>query len=381
MDFSFRPEQLELARAVQEFARTRLNGDMIRRDRDAEFSRAGWQACGEMGIQGLHLPEAYGGQGQDLATTVLVCEALGEACEDNGLVFSLNAQIWSVEIPIAHFGSEEQKAKYLTGTCSGRLIGAHGMTEPDSGSDALALRTRAVKDGDSYVLNGAKTFVTNAPVADFAIVFANVRPELKALGITAFLIDREMPGVTFGPAIPKMGLRTSPMGEIVLEDVRVPSTARLGREGGGMSLFQESMEYERAFIFASHLGTMQRIYQRAHRHAKERRQFNQSIGKFPAVADRLVRMRMDIEQAKLLLYKIAWIKDSGGSAPMEAAMAKLLISEAQVQASLDAMQIFGGYGYTIEYEIEREHRDALAGRLYSGTSEIQRKLIASYLGL
>ncbi|MCC7143398.1 MAG: acyl-CoA dehydrogenase family protein [Candidatus Eisenbacteria bacterium] len=381
MDFTFSAEQEELARAVRDFAQARLNEDLIRRDREAAFNREGWTACAEMGLQGLHVPEAYGGQGQDLTTTVKVCEALGEACHDNGLVFSLNAQIWSVEMPILHFGTEEQKQRYLRGMVEGRLIGAHGMSEPDSGSDALAMRARAVKDGDHYVLDGTKTFITNGPVADFAIVFANVRPELKALGITAFLIDRDMPGVSFGPKIEKMGLRTSPMGEIILDNVRIPATQRLAREGAGMQLFNASMEYERAFIFASHLGTMRRIYERCRRHARERKQFGQSISKFTPVADKLIQMRMDIELARLLLYKIAWAKDHGQEMPMEAAMAKLFISEAQVRASLDAIQIFGGYGFTVEYEVEREHRDAIGGRLYSGTSEIQRKLIGSYLGL
>lgn len=381
MDFQISEEQRALAGAVREFAQSRLNADMIHRDREAQFNRDGWLACAEMGLQGFHIPEAYGGQGQDLLTTVLVCEALGEACHDNGLVFSLNAQIWSVEMPILHFGSEEQKLRYLPKLCSGEWIGVHGMTEPDSGSDALSLRTRARKDGDHYVLTGTKTFITNGPVGDFAIVFATVRPELKAMGITAFLVHRDTPGVTFGPPISKMGLRTSPMGEILLEDVRVPASQRLGREGAGMALFQQSMEYERAFIFASHLGAVARIYERCRTHARERKQFGQPISRFPAIQDRLIQMRTDIELARLLLYKIAWTKDHGGNAPMESAMVKHFISEAQVRATLDAIQIFGGYGYTTEYELEREHRDAIAGRIYSGTSEIQRKLIASYLGL
>jgi alkylation response protein AidB-like acyl-CoA dehydrogenase len=381
VDFEVTEEQRQLADAVRAFAEARLNQDLIRRDREGSFSREGWEACAEMGLQGLHVPEKWGGQGQDLVTTALVCEAFGEACRDNGLVFSLNAQIWSVEMPILHFGTDEQKERYLRGMVEGRRIGAHGMTEPDSGSDALALRTRARRDGDAYVLSGTKTFITNGPVADFAIVFANVRPELRALGITAFLVDRDMPGVHFGPPIEKMGLRTSPIGEIVLDEVRVPAGQRLGREGAGMVLFQESMEYERALIFASHLGAMNRIYQRCRAHARERRQFGQPIAKFTPVADKLVRMRTEIELARLLLYKIAWAKDRGAKAPMEAAMAKLFISEAHLQAALDAIQIFGGYGFTVEYEIEREQRDAVGGRIYSGTSEIQRKLIASYMDL
>lgn len=381
MDFGFSPEQLEFRQATLEFARKSLQDDLPAREKRGEFSRALWRACGEFGIQGLPFPEQYGGGGQDILTTILAMEALGEGCADNGLLFGLAAQMWSVQMPIWRHGTEAQRERWLPALCRGELIGAHGMSEPDSGSDALAMRARAVKDGEHYVLNGTKTFITNGPVADFAIVFANVRPELKALGITAFLIDRDMPGVSFGPKIEKMGLRTSPMGEIILDNVRIPASQRLAREGAGMQLFNASMEYERAFIFASHLGAMRRIYERCRRHARERKQFGQSISKFTPVADKLIQMRMDIELAQLLLHKIAWAKDHGQEMPMEAAMAKLFISEAQVRASLDAIQIFGGYGFTVEYEMEREHRDAIGGRLYSGTSEIQRKLIGSYLGL
>jgi alkylation response protein AidB-like acyl-CoA dehydrogenase len=375
------PDQEALCRAVQEFAHSRLSGDMIRRDRDAVFDHEGFRACAEMGIQGLPLPQDLGGQGQDFTTSLLVLQALGEACTDNGLVFSISAQTWSVAMPILQFGTKEQKKRYLPGLNCGALIGAHGMTEPDSGSDALALSTRAVRDGDHYVLHGTKTFCTNGPIGDFALVFANARPELKAMGITAFLVDRETPGVTFGPPIEKMGLRTSPMGEIVMEEAHVPISARLGGEGSGMMLFQSSMEYERAFIFASHLGAMRRLYARCSEHAKTRHQFRQPIAKFPAVFERLVSMWTDVELGDLLLRKIAWAKDRGAEVPMEAAMAKLFVSEAYVRATLDAIQIFGGYGYTVEYEVEREHRDAIASRIYSGTSEIQRKLIAHYLGL
>jgi hypothetical protein len=372
-------EILEICTTVRKFAQNDLGRNMLQRDRQAVFDREGWQLCAKMGIQGLPIPEEYGGQGLNFHNTLMILETLGEACQDNGLIFSLNAQIWSVEMPILHFGSEEQRRKYLPGLCSGSLIGVHGMTEPDSGSDALALRTHAVADGDDYILTGTKTFATNGPIGDFAIIFANLKPEMKALGITAFLVDRKMPGLIFGNPIEKMGIRTSPMGEIVLDQVRLPRSQRLGPEGGGLPLFQKSMEYERAFIFAAHLGAMRRIYARARNYAQERKQFGQPIGKFPPIADRLVSMRMNIELGELLLQKIANIKDHGGEAPMEAAMAKLFISEAYIQASIAAIQIFGGYGYTTEYEIEREHRDAIASCIYSGTSEIQKRILYHYL--
>ncbi|MEZ4653536.1 MAG: acyl-CoA dehydrogenase family protein [Candidatus Eisenbacteria bacterium] len=199
MDFELSTEQRELARGVAQFAEAELNDDMIRRDREAEFSRSAWRACADLGLQGLPIPAEHGGQGQDLLTTILVMEALGRACVDNGLVFSLNAQLWSVQMPLLAYGTPEQRDRYLPGLCDGSRIGAHGMSEPDSGSDAMAMRTRAVRDGDGYRLNGRKTFATNGPEADFAVVFATVRPEMKALGVTAFLVDRSTPGVTFSP--------------------------------------------------------------------------------------------------------------------------------------------------------------------------------------
>ncbi|HOX24798.1 MAG TPA: acyl-CoA dehydrogenase family protein [Candidatus Krumholzibacteria bacterium] len=375
------PDLTMLCDAVRRLAAEKLNGALIENDREGRFQRDGWRQCGTMGLHGLPVPERHGGLGLDFTTSLAILETLGEACADNGLVFSLNAQLWSVAMPILHYGTDQQRQRFLQPLCRGERIGAHAMTEPGSGSDAMALATRAERRDGGYLLNGTKTFITNAPIADFALVFANVRPELRSLGITAFLVERGLPGVTFGPPIEKMGLRTSPMGEVVLEDVRVPADLRLGPEGGGLRLFQSSMEYERAFIFASHLGAMRRVLRRSTEYARTRRQFDQPISKFPAVADRLVQMTVDIELGALLLAKIARLKDAGGQAPLEAAMAKLVVSEAYVAATLAAIQIFGGYGYTVEYEIEREHRDAVASRLYSGTSDIQRKLIAAHLKL
>jgi alkylation response protein AidB-like acyl-CoA dehydrogenase len=299
-------------------------------------------------------------------------EALGYGCRDNGLVFSLNAQMWSFELPLVHFGTEEQKQRYLPRICRGEMIGAHAVTEPDYGSDAMSMASRYRKDGNEYVLNGTKTFVTNGPVCDVVIAFATLDPKFRAAGISAFLIERDAPGITFSRPIPKMGLRTSPMGEVILEDCRIPVGNRLGGEGTGFAVFNSAMEWERACIFASHLGSMQHVLDETIEYAKSRVQFGQPISQFSAVADKIVDMKVAIEAARLLLYRVGAIKDAGGSAVLEAAMAKLFISEAHVRQSLDAIQIHGGYGYTTEYEIERELRVAIAGRIYSGTSEIQR---------
>ena len=381
MDFSWSAEQLQLRDAALAFARAELRDDVIQRDRDAEFSRAMWRKCAEFGIQGLPFPEAYGGGGHDIMTTVLAMEALGQGCRDNGLLFGLAAQMWSVQMPIFRFGTEAQKQRYLPKLCSGEWIGAHGMSEPDSGSDAFAMRTLAEPKGDHYLLNGTKTFVSEGPVADMFVVFATVDRGKGFLGVTGFLVDRDAPGFRVGKPIHKMGLRTSPMSELIFEDCVVPAENRLGREGRGAQIFNDSMEWERGCILASYLGTMQRQLDDCVAHAKGRAQFGKPISHNQAVANKLVQMRLRNEAARLLLYRCAWLKQGNCPASAETAMAKLFLSEALVQSSLDAVQVLGGYGYTVEYEAERDLRDAVGSRLYSGTSEIQHNLIARSLGL
>lgn len=381
MDFSWSDEQIGFKKAAIEFAQQELNDEMIGRDRSREFRRELWKKCAEFGILGLATPEEFGGSDADILTTMLTMEGLGYGTRDNGLVFGINAQMWSVQHPIIVFGTDEQKRSYLPRLCSGEMIGAHGMTEPDTGSDAYALRTRAERTVDGYVLNGAKTMVTNAPVADTAVVFATVNPDRGKWGITAFLVDRDTPGFTVSKEIDKMGLRTSPMGELILEDCHVPDSARLGPEGAGVSIFNSSMEWERACILASQVGAMERQLETCVRYARERRQFDQPIGKFQSVSNRIADMKVRLEASRLMLYKVAWLKKMNRPAVMEAAVTKLLLSEAFVESSLDAIRIHGGYGYMTEFEVERDLRDALGGTLYSGTSDIQRNIIARLMGL
>jgi alkylation response protein AidB-like acyl-CoA dehydrogenase len=310
-------------------------------------------------------------------------EALGYGCRDNGLVFSINAQMWACEMPIARYGTPEQKREWLPRLVSGEAIGAHAITEPDSGSDVFSLKARAERIAEGYRLNGAKTFSTNAPVADVVLAFAYVdrTAEGRKPALTGFLVPRGTGGVTFSRPIEKMGLRSSPMGEVVFEDCVVPMASRLGREGAGMAIFNAAMEWERACIFAAHLGAMERLLEDCIAYARGRRQFGQPIGKYESVADRIVNMKVAIEAGRFLLYRVGWLKQRDKSAVMEAAIAKLFVSEAHVRAALDALQIHGGYGYMKEYPVEREVRDALSGTLYSGTSEMQRKIIARCLGL
>lgn len=381
MDFSWTEEQLKYKQAVIEFAQNELNEGLIERDRQGELARENWKKCAQFGILGLAIPEDCGGSGADILTTMLVMEGLGYGCRDNGLIFAMNAQMWSVQHPILTFGTEDQKQKYLPGMCSGDLIGAHGMSEPDSGSDAYSLRTRANRTDDGYVLNGTKMFVSNAPMADVSLVFATVNPEKRIGGVTAFLVDKGTPGFRVSRNIEKMGLRTSPMGELILEDCIVPMQSRLGPEGAGPAIFNSSMEWERSCILGSHVGAMERQLEEAIRYARERSQFGQKIGKFQSVANRVADMKLRLETARLLLYKVAWLKQMGKPAIMEAALAKLYLSESFVQSSLDAIRTYGGYGYMTELEVERDLRDAVGGLLYSGTSDIQRMIIARWLGL
>ena len=381
MDFAWSDQQRELLDAVGRFASQQLNYNVIENDRDGVFNHDAWKKCGSFGIQGLPVPTEYGGLGLDPLTTVAALERLGYACKDNGLLFSINAHLWTAVTPLVYNGSEAQKKKYLPGLCNGALIGGNAMSEPNSGSDAFSLATTAVKKGSKYVLNGSKIFVTNGPVADLLVVFATLDKARGAYGICAFLVEKDSPGLNVARKLEKMGVRTSPMAEVFFEDCEVPEENFLGKEGAGSLMFTNSMTWERGCILASAVGSMQRLLETSVRYAKERRQFGQSIGKFQRVADKIVDMKLRVESARHMLYHCAWLRGQRKQVYLEAAMAKLHISDCWVKCCEDAIQIRGGYGYMTEYEVERELRDAIGSKLYSGTSEIQRSLIASLLGL
>jgi len=381
MDFSLSAEQQEVKEAAIAFARQELDQDLAKREDVGEFSAQAWRACARFGIQGLPVPAELGGGGADILTTVLVMEALGYGCHDNGLIFSLNAQMWSLELPLVKFGTPAQQQAYLPGLMSGDLVGVHAMTEPESGSDAFSMRTTAERQGDYYVLNGTKLYITNAPVADVVMVFASDPGKPKLAGVSAFLIDKKTPGFSVSRSLEKMGLRTSPMGEVVLTDCVVPAANRVGPEGAGMAIFNSSMEWERSCILASAVGTMQRQLEACVDYARMRKQFGQAIGKFQGVANKVADMYLRLDAARLLIYQAAWLGQEGKPALAAAAAAKLFTSEAWVQSSLDAIQIHGAYGYMKESGIERDLRDAVASTIYSGTSEIQRVILARMLGL
>jgi alkylation response protein AidB-like acyl-CoA dehydrogenase len=319
--------------------------------------------------------------GLDALTTMGVLESLGYGCKDNGLVFSINAHMWTLEMPLLSFGTEQQKQRWLPRLCSGELIGANAMSEPGSGTDAYSLSTRAERRDDRYLISGSKVFVSNGPVADLYLVFATVDPAKGANGVSAFLVEKGSRGLTVGPHAQKMGLKTSPMSELFFDGCEIPAENRLGREGAGKNLFTDSMTWERSCILAAAVGAQQRLLDTCVRYANQRKQFGQPIAKFQLVASRLVDMKLRLETSRALLYRAGWLKSRGKSIFMEAALAKLHISECWVASAQDAVQIHGGYGYMAEYEVERELRDAVASRIYSGTSEVQRMIIAPLLDL
>jgi alkylation response protein AidB-like acyl-CoA dehydrogenase len=382
MDFALSAEQQQMRDAVVEFAKAELNAGIIARDRDQHFPRELWTQCAAMGLMGLPVPEEYGGSGLDALTTAIALEALGYGCADNGLSFSICAHLLACVVPIWKFGTEEQKRRLLPGLCDGTLIGGHAMTEPGSGSDAFALRTVAEPHGNGFSLTGTKTFISNAPQGDVLIVFAVTDAEKGYFGgVTGFVIERGMAGFRAGPKMEKMGLRTAPLGDLILEDVVVPREAVLGSVGGGAGVFSHAMDWERSLLFATHVGAAERLMETAIQYARTRMQFGQRIGKFQAIAHRIADMTVQLEAARQLVYRAAWKLGRTRNVAMDASMAKLFASEMLVRTAMDTVQTFGGYGFATEYDVERGLRDAIGSTLYSGTSEMQRSIIARWLGL
>jgi alkylation response protein AidB-like acyl-CoA dehydrogenase len=381
MDLSLSAEQEQLRQDVITFARDALNEGVLERDRAGEFSREGWRKCGEFGLLGLMVPEEYGGQGRDVLTTMLAMEALGYGCRDNGLTFAMNAVVWTILPTLAQFGTAEQKERFLPGISRGEIIPSYAMTEPESGSDAYSLKTRAEKCEGGYLLNGVKALVTFAPIADLALVFASTNPAHGSWGLSLFAVERGAAGFTTSPEQEKMGLRTAPIGRIFLENCFVSEKYRIGPEGAGASIFNAVLEYERGFILSSQVGAMEYQLERAVEYAQQRRQFGQPVGKFQSVSNRIADMKLRLEIARLLLYKAAWQKNQGQSDMLHAALTNLYLADAFVESSMDAVNTFGGAGYLTETEVERDLRDAVGGPIYAGTADIQRNIIARRLGL
>ena len=376
------PDHVLKAETAQWASANLAQHDRVAADEQSHFAIEDWKRCAARGIQGLLVDKAFGGQGHDLPSALLVLEGLGLGCRDNGLCYALASQIVSTQVAIEEFGSPAQQQRWLPGMVAGDLIGAFAITEPDAGSDATNLQTRAEEQPDgSWVLNGHKAFITLAPLADVVVVFAATKPDAGTWGISAFVVPTDTPGVARLANRPKMGMRTTPFGDITLTDVALPADALLGRAGAGFAIFNHAMSTERAFITIAQLGAMERTLDQAIAFASSREQGGAPIGDRPAVAHRIADMKMRHELARTMLYKAALEVCQGNGSAMTTAIAKLHVSEAAAASGLDAVRVHGARGYASEFEIERELRDSVSGVIYAGTSDIQRNIIARLLGL
>jgi alkylation response protein AidB-like acyl-CoA dehydrogenase len=334
-----------------------------------------------MYLMGLPFPEAYGGCGVDFLTTALSVEALAYACKDSGLVHAIIVQL-TMGILLNLFGNEEQKHNYLVPLCRGEKIAAQATSEAEAGSDVFSMRTKAERKEGNYIIDGCKMFISNGSVADTFFVLARTGPGNRTLGIhSIFIVDKECGGFSRGKPIEKMGLRTLQNCELIFDQCAVADTNLIGKEGQGSLIFNEIMEWERILYGAAHVGTMMRINETCVRYGRERKQFGQPIGKYQSVANKIAKMKINLELARLMVYKAAHMKDNHKRAPMEASIIKVFVSESLKSTCLDAVQIHGGYGYMTEFEIEKDLRDSIASTIYSGTSEINTIIIARLMGL
>lgn len=383
MNFDFPSEYLEYQKKVKEFAQNHLNDNVEQRDRESVFAEDLWQKCADFGIQGLAAPAKYGGSFEkvDIQRAILAMSGLGYGCLDNGLGLTLNAHMWSVMMTITEFGTEAQKEKYLPKLSNGSWIGCHALSEEGSGSDVFNMQTTAIRENDFYVLNGKKVWVTLAPNADIAIVFALTNPKVGKWGVSAFIVESSLVGYTASANQEKMGMRTAPFGTITFTDCKVPIKNRIGSEGAGMSISNYSLEYDRCCIMSSVVGAMERQIDQAVAYARERKQFGKPIAEYQAVSHRIAEMKLRLETSELLLYKLAWLKHNNKTVPMDTALLKLQLSESAVANSLDFIRIYGAKGYVTEFGIERNLRDVVGSVILAGTSDIQKNIIAKMLGL
>ncbi|MFW2543790.1 acyl-CoA dehydrogenase family protein [Primorskyibacter sp. 2E107] len=348
----------------------------------SRFGADRWRAVVEAGLTSVVTGEEHGGLALSVPELAELFEAFGALCEDSGLGFSLSTHLCSTCLPVARFGSDALRAALLPKLAEGALVGAHAITEPDSGSDAFAMKTTAVRDGDDYILNGEKCFISNAPIADVMVVYARTHPTKGALGgFSAFAVDTASEGFTIGKPRKKMGLRTAPMADLHFDSVRVPAGRLIGREGQGFSILDYVMRWEILTIFALQTGEMRRQLDRCIEHARTRQQFGAAIGSHQAISHRVADMHMRLQSARSWLSRMVIAMEGGGNASLEFASAKLAISEAHVANSIDAITLHGGSGYMTETGIESHLRNAMGGLIYSGSSDIQKNRIAAMLGL
>jgi alkylation response protein AidB-like acyl-CoA dehydrogenase len=376
--FPLTDEHEMIRQAARDFAQNEIAPIAAEFDETGEFPSETIKKMGEMGFMGIEVPEEYGGAGMDTLAYVLALEEISKADASHGAIMSVNNSLFCYGL--IKFGTEMHKEKYLTAVASGGAIGAYSLTEPMSGSDAGAMRSHTVRDGDHYILNGHKSWVTSGPVANYIVVFSMTEPEKKHRGITAFITESDRPGFILGKKEPKLGIRASATSEIVFEDYRMPVENRLGEEGQGFKIAMTVLDAGRIGIASQALGIAEAAYEASLDYAREREAFGQKIGQFQGVSFKLADMKTRIEASRLLVYNAAMAKQrskkSGQRYTLEAAMAKLYASETAMFVTHAAVQIHAGMGYSKELPIERYFRDAKITEIYEGTSEIQRLVIA-----
>lgn len=376
MELRLTEEQQMMQQMVRDFAKTEIE-PFVPRMEAGEFPREILTKMGELGLMGMTVPEAYGGADMDFLSYILAIQELSKVSAVVGVILSVHTSVGTN--PIMQFGNEEQKQHYLPKMASGEYLGAFCLTEPTAGSDAGSLKTRAVKDGDDYVLNGSKMFITNGGEADVYIVFASTDSSQRTRGITAFIVDKDTPGLVIGKDEHKMGLHGSRTVEVAFENMRVPADKRLGEEGEGFKIAMANLDVGRIGIASQSLGIAEAALVAATDYAKEREQFGKPIAYNQGVGFKLADMATNVEASRLLVYRAAHLRQQGKPCGKEASMAKLYASRTAVETAIEAVQVFGGYGYTKDYPVERYFRDAKITEIYEGTSEIQRLVISKQL--
>jgi butyryl-CoA dehydrogenase len=379
VNFNLTQEQQEIRKLVREFALKEVAPTAAQRDEEEVFDRSIFDKMAEIGLCGIPWPEQYGGAGLDFLSYVIAVEELSRIDASIGVTLSVQTSLagW----PIFKFGTEEQKQRYLRPLAEGTKIGAFGLTEPGSGSDAGAMRTTAVlaEDGTHYTLNGSKIFITNGGEADIYVVFASTDRSQRTRGVTAFIVEKGFPGFHIGKKEKKMGIKSSPTTEILFDNCMVPVENRLGEEGFGFKIAMMTLDGGRNGIAAQAVGIAQGAFDLALAYAKEREQFGKPISANQAIQFKLADMATKIEAARLLTYQAAWLEDNGLPYGRASAMSKVFAGDTAMEVTTEAVQIFGGYGYSREYPVERFMRDAKITQIYEGTQEIQRMVIANHL--
>jgi len=377
VDFGFTEEQQMVQRMARDFAKNEVLPRAAEIDQKHEHPKDLVERMAELGLMGVAIDDEYGGSGMDTVSYVLAMEEVSRACASTGVIMSVNNSL--VCDPINKFGNEEQKRKWLVPLASGQKLGCFCLSEPEAGSDAAAQKTVAVRDGDHYVLNGTKNWITNGPVSDVAVMMTMTAPELGHKGITAFILPLDLPGVTCGQSDDKLGIRGSKSCQIFLEDARVPASLRLGEEGEGFKVAMTTLDGGRIGIAAQALGIARACLEDSLEYAADRKTFGKPIIHHQAIQWKLADMAAELDAARLVTLQAACLKDRGARFTKEAAMAKLLAADVANRAAREAVQVFGGNGYVTEYPVERHFRDAKITEIYEGTSEIQRLVIAGWL--